>query len=67
MSKTLETILLNAIDNENWEKACEALLDYYDKCYEYELSKSSQRKAINISGLKPNSAAIKLLTEGLIE
>ena len=60
-------LALNAISNEKWEQVCEALLDYYDKCYEYELSKSSQRKTIDISGLKPDSAAIKLLTEGLIE
>ncbi len=60
-------LALNAINNEEWEQVCEALLDYYDKCYEYELSKSAQRKAIDISGLESDSAAIKLLTEGLID
>ena len=60
-------VALNAIEDGEWEQACEALLDYYDKCYEYELSKSSQRKTIDISGLKPGSAIVKLLTEGSTE
>ena len=29
-------IALDSIDNENWDLVCKAVLDYYDRCYEYE-------------------------------
>tara|TARA_Y100001978_G_scaffold103795_1_gene92794 strand:+ start:16905 stop:17954 length:1050 start_codon:yes stop_codon:yes gene_type:complete len=32
---------LEAIDQEKWSEVCEAVLEYYDKCYDYEL-KSKQ-------------------------
>ncbi len=59
-------LALEAIENENWEQACRAMLDYYDRCYEHELEKTAQRETINISGLSPDEAVSKLLTEGLI-
>ena len=57
---------LKAIENEQWEQACESMLDYYDRCYEYELAKAPTKETIDISGLDPNSAATKLLSKGLI-
>ncbi len=60
------TLALKAIENEQWEEACSAMLDYYDRCYEYELEKSPHRETIDITGLTPDVAASKLLTEGLI-
>ena len=29
-------IALDSIDNEKWDLVCRSVLDYYDKCYEYE-------------------------------
>ena len=29
-------IALESIDNEKWDLVCRSVLDYYDKCYEYE-------------------------------
>ncbi len=41
----------NAIDKGDWPKACSYILDYYDKCYEYQLSKISNKRIINLTGL----------------
>ena len=29
-------IALESIDNEKWDLVCRSVLDYYDRCYEYE-------------------------------
>ena len=29
-------IALESIDNERWDLVCRSVLDYYDRCYEYE-------------------------------
>ena len=54
---------IKAIEDSNWEFACEAMLDYYDKCYDYQLNRNPDRKTIDISGLNNKSAAKKLLEE----
>ena len=56
---------LNAIDKKDWSKACEAMLDYYDKCYEYELKKTNHINSINLSGLSLKSSLDKILKENL--
>ncbi len=56
---------LTAIDNQEWAKACEAMLDYYDKCYEYELRKTKNITSINLSGLSFKSSLNKILNENL--
>ena len=60
------TLALKAIEIEEWDEACKAMLDYYDRCYEYELAKSAQIETIDISGLSPDEAVSKLFAEGLI-
>ena len=56
---------LTAINRKEWSKACEAMLDYYDKCYEYELKKSNNINSINLSGLSLKSSLNKILNENL--
>ncbi len=56
---------LKAIDRKEWSKACEAMLDYYDKCYEYELNKTDNIDSINLSGLSLQSSLNKILKERL--
>ena len=60
------SIALQAIENENWHDACKAMLDYYDRCYEHELSKIRQKVAVDISGLNSIEAAELLLEKNLI-
>ena len=56
---------LTAIDRKEWSKACEAMLDYYDKCYEYELKKTNNINSIDLSGLSLKSSLNKILNENL--
>lgn len=57
---------LEAIENEQWNDACYAMLDYYDRCYDHELARAAQRKTIDISGLTSDLAALKLITADLV-
>ena len=56
---------LTAIKRKEWSKACESMLDYYDKCYEYELKKATNINSINLSGLSLKSSLNKILNEKL--
>ena len=56
---------LVAIEKKEWSKACKAMLDYYDRCYEYELKKTETINSINLSGLNLKSSLIKILNEKL--
>jgi len=61
--RTKEALL--AIKKKEWSKACEAMLDYYDKCYEYELNKRNNIDSIDLSGLSLKSSLIKILNKNL--
>jgi len=54
-----------AIETKDWSEACKALLDYYDKCYEYELEKIKNINTIDLSGLNLKFSLIKILNENL--
>ena len=54
-------LALEAIEKKEWSKACDAMLDYYDKCYEYELKKATNINSINLSGLSLKSSLDKIL------
>ena len=59
-------IALDAITESKWEIACCAILDYYDRCYNYQLEKVDQRKRVDLSGLKLDVAAKFLIKQGLV-
>ena len=48
------TKAIDAIESENWEEVCNAVLDYYDKCYEYELANKTKVKSLNIQDKEEN-------------
>ena len=54
---------IDSIKNENWEEACISMLDYYDKCYEYDLNKYKKVHALDISGLSHQMAAERLIKQ----
>ena len=56
---------LTSIARKEWSKACEAMLDYYDKCYDYELKKTKNINSIDLSGLSLELSLIKILNEKL--
>ncbi|AAP99816.1 MULTISPECIES: tRNA 2-selenouridine(34) synthase MnmH [Prochlorococcus] len=55
---------LESIHKGNWREACLAMLDYYDKCYEYELEKVIRKSSIDLSGLSNKHSAEKLIQLG---
>ena len=57
---------LEAIDSENWDLACLAMLDYYDSCYDRELERSPARATVNLEGLDTSQSARLLLEKGHI-
>ena len=61
--RTTEALI--SIEKKEWSKACEAMLDYYDKCYEHELKKAKNINSINVSGLNLESSLNKILNENL--
>ena len=56
---------LVAIETKDWSEACKAMLDYYDKCYEYEHDKIKNINTIDLSGLNLKYSLIKILNENL--
>ena len=56
---------LVAIEKKEWSKACKSMLNYYDKCYDYELEKTKNINSIDLSGLSLKSSLIKILNEKL--
>jgi tRNA 2-selenouridine synthase len=42
------------------------MLDYYDRCYDHELSRHPQVAAVELGNLDPAAAAALLLERGLV-
>ena len=61
--RTKEALI--AIEKKEWSKACNAMLDYYDRCYEYELKKTKYINSIDLSGLNLKLSLNKILNEKL--
>ena len=53
---------IDAIGSKNWEDVCNAVLDYYDKCYDYELGNNLKVSIIDIQDKKENEI-IELITK----
>ena len=53
---------IEAIGSKNWEDVCNAVLDYYDKCYDYELANNLNVNIIDIQDKEENEI-IELITK----
>ncbi len=56
---------LAAIAERDWSAACAQMLDYYDRCYDHDLS-SHTTQPVELDGLSPEQAAALLLQNGLV-
>lgn len=56
---------LEAIAAADWASACRQMLDYYDRCYDHDLS-SHAVQAVDLGELAPLEAAGLLLEQGLV-
>ena len=58
-------LALEAIAVADWASACRQMLDYYDRCYDHDLS-SHAVQAVDLGELAPTEAAGLLLEQGLV-
>jgi len=58
-------LALEAIAAADWATACRQMLDYYDRCYDHDLS-SHAVQAVELGALAPVEAARRLLERGLV-
>ncbi len=54
-------IALESINREKWDLVCRSVLDYYDKCYEYEKVGKSNIKILNLTDKKYDERILELI------
>jgi len=54
-------IALESINNEKWEIVCRSVLDYYDKCYEYEKVGKTNIKLLDLTDKKYDERILELI------
>ncbi len=58
-------IALESINSEKWELVCRSVLDYYDKCYEYEKVGKTNIKILDLTDKKYDERIIELINNVL--
>ena len=56
-------IALESINNEKWDLVCKSVLDYYDKCYEYEKVGKENIKVLDLTDKKYDEKIIELINK----
>ncbi len=57
------SIALESIKNKDWESVCKSVLEYYDKCYEYEKTGLNNIKTIDMTGISDDETILRLIKE----
>ena len=57
---------IKSVENEDWQSVCKALLDYYDKCYEYELKEKKDVQKLIINEENENKIISLMIKKGLL-
>ena len=58
-------IALESINSEKWDLVCKSVLDYYDKCYEYEKVGKTNIKILDLTDKKYDERIIELINNVL--
>jgi len=58
-------IALESIKNEKWDLVCRSVLDYYDKCYEYEKVGKTNIEIIDLTDKKYDESILELINNVL--
>jgi len=58
-------IALESINYEKWDLVCRSVLDYYDKCYEYEKVGRNNFKLLDLTDKKYDESILKLINNVL--
>ena len=56
-------IAIESIKNKDWESVCKSVLEYYDKCYEYEKVGKSNIKNLDMTNVFDDEETMKLIKE----
>ena len=56
---------IESIKNKDWKSVCKSVLEYYDKCYEYEKIGKNNFKTINLTNVLDNQIALKLIENSI--
>jgi tRNA 2-selenouridine synthase len=59
------SLALDAIERGDWAGACRQMLDYYDRCYDHDLSGHAV-SAVDLGRLGPEEAARVLVAAGKV-
>ncbi|KGF87872.1 tRNA 2-selenouridine(34) synthase MnmH [Prochlorococcus marinus] len=54
-------IALESINNERWDLVCKSVLEYYDKCYEYEKVGKTNIKILDLTDKKYDESILELI------
>ena len=60
-------LAIDSINKKNWEGVCNAVLEYYDKCYEYELIKRENVQKIIIKNIYDEDLILEMKEKGLLD
>ena len=58
-------IALESINNEKWDLVCKSVLDYYDKCYEFEKVGKTNIKLLDLTDRKYDERILDLINDVL--
>ncbi len=58
-------IALESINNEKWDLVCKSVLDYYDKCYEFEKVGKTNIKLLDLTDKKYDERILELINNVL--
>ncbi len=58
-------IALESINSEKWDLVCKSVLDYYDKCYEYEKVGKTNIKILDLTDKKYDESILELINNVL--
>jgi len=58
-------LALESINNEKWDLVCRSVLDYYDKCYEYEKVGKTNIRFIDLTDKKYDESILELINNVL--
>jgi len=58
-------IALESINNEKWDLVCRSVLDYYDKCYEFEKVGKKNIKLLDLTDKKYDEKILELINNVL--
>ncbi len=56
-------IAIDSIKNKNWESVCNSVLEYYDKCYEYEKVGKYNIKTLDMTDIYDDKNTLNLIKE----